>query len=395
MSTAPSAAEAPTVLPGMKQRWLLDPRVTYLNHGSFGARLAVVGAAQERWRRRFEAEPIDFLDRDRDALLAEAKEAVGAFLGISAESFGFVTNASEGTHAVLRSLRFAPGDEVLTTDHVYGAVRQSLRHLADRLGIVPREIPLELPVAGPEAVVRAFEAAITPRTRLLLVDHVTSPTALRFPVEELVALGAARGVDVLVDGAHAPGMLELDVAAVGAAWYTGNLHKWVGAPVGAAFLHGRDDRRDGIHPTTVSHFHGEGFAAEFAWQGTRDVTPWLAAADAIRETAALLPGGWPALRERNRQAARWAGAHLGERWGVEPIAPDAMLGSMAAVPAPPGFRARFDDEHGARAALRGLGVEVPVIPWRDGFLIRVSAQVYVGADDYARLADAVLALARG
>jgi isopenicillin-N epimerase len=396
MSQPPVAVpvEPPQVLAAeCRSGWLLDPDVLFLNHGCFGARRGEVVAAQQSWRDAFERRPVEFLDRKRDELLERTKGAVGAFLGMDPAGFGFVTNATDGVNAVLRSLELGPDDEIATTNHVYNAVRQTMRLLVRRTGAGIVEIDVPLPLAGPDDVASAIADGLTPRTRLLVIDHVTSPTAIRFPIERILAMCAERGIDVLVDGAHAPGMLDLDVDALDAAYYTGNLHKWVCAPPGTAFLHVRADRRDGIHPTVISHFLDEGLAAEFAWQGTRDVSGWLAAATAIETTEAL--GGWADVQTHNHRLATWAQGFLCRAWDVEANSPadGSMLGSMAAITLPEALRRGFDTPEAMQARLYDEHrIEVPVFEWADRWILRVSCQAYNGPGDYERLADAVASL---
>ncbi len=374
--------------------WALDPEITFLNHGSFGAAPRAVLAAQAAWRDRLEARPIEMLDRRREELLRPSREAVARFIGCDPDDFGFITNATGGVNAVLRSLKFAPGDELLMTDHVYGAVRQTLRYVCAVSGATLVEAPVPFPLRRGDGgeIVDALVARLSPRTRLLVVDHVTSPTAVVFPVASIVQACRERRIDVLVDGAHAPGMIELDVAKLGAAYYTGNLHKWVCAPKGAAFLWVRPDRQDHVHPNTISHHLGQGFAAEFAWQGTRDITAWLCARDAIAFMDRL---GWPRVREHNHRLAAWAQATLCARFGVGPAtnASGSMLGSMCTVALPAAARERFAAPAAMQAALYDRHrIEVPVVDWGNRWWIRASCQVYNAPGQYQGLASAVLEL---
>jgi isopenicillin-N epimerase len=404
----------------LARHWALDSSITFLNHGSFGATPRAVLEAQRGWRDRMEAQPVQVLARDLPALLAEARTSLGGFVGADPDDLAFVTNATGAVNAVVRSLRFEPGDELLTTDHEYNATINVLRHVAerDRARVVVARIPF--PTVGPDDVVDAILAATTERTRLALLSHVTSPTALVFPVERIVAALAERGVETLVDGAHAPGMLPLDLDRLGAAWYTGNLHKWVCAPKGAAFLHARHDRQAGIRPNTISHGanavlgdsggHGGStrYRAEFDWQGTLDPTPWLAVADALRFVGGLVDGGWPAIMARNHELTLQAQVRLAEVIGLDParLAPGSMVGSMVALPLPSSGplamagagSSPLDTDPLQQVLLDQFRIEVPIYPWpvpaaespdAARRLIRVSSALHNGADDIGRLVAAL------
>jgi len=385
--------------------WRLDPAVTFLNHGSYGACPEAVLASQRTWRDRLESEPVRFMERILPDALADARDRVAAFLGADPAGLAFVSNATSGVNTVLRSLRFEPGDELLATDHEYNATLNALAAIAERDGarVVVARIPV--PIDDPSQAFDAILAAVTPRTRLALVSHITSPTALVLPIERIVAGLEARGVDMLVDAAHAPGMVPVDLDALGAAYWTGNGHKWLCGPKGSAVLWVRADRRDRIHPLVISHGANEPlegrerFRLEFDWTGTGDPTPALALADAIDWMAAQDPGGWPAIMAANHALAMAGRDHLATTLGVAPIAPDAMTGSMAALSLP-GSR----DEAASRALQRDLtdldGIQVPIMPWpvraarrADDApavtLLRISAQRYNERADYERLAEAL------
>jgi isopenicillin-N epimerase len=385
----------------MHNLWTLDPGVTFLNHGSFGACPAAVLEAQERLRARMEREPVSFFVRDLEGLLDAARAELAAFLGADPGDLVFVPNATAGANAVLRSLRFEPGDEVLTTTHAYNACRNALAFAAERAGarVVVADVPFPLSSAG--AVVEAVLACVGPRTRLALLDHVTSPTGLVFPIERLVRELADRGVDTLVDGAHAAGMLPLDLRAVGAAYYTGNCHKWLCAPKGAGFLHVRRDRQAAVRPLSISHGANSPrtdrtrFQLEFDWTGTDDPTPYLCVPEAIRWLGSLLPGGWTEVRERNHRLALEARRILCAALRVPLPCPDDMIGALAAVPLPdgsPGVPASplYGDPL-QELLFERYAVEVPVVPWPapPKRLVRVSAQLYNTEADYHRLADAL------
>ncbi len=302
----------------------------------------------------------------------------------------FVENASAGVNSVLRSLDFAPGDEIVATALGYPAVLNAARYTAKRTGARLVTVALRLPVAGPAAIREAVAAALTPRTRLAILDHVTSATACVMPIAALIADCRGAGVPVLVDGAHAPGMLPLALDRLGADWYTGNCHKWLFAPKGAAFLHARRDRRDGLHPLVISHGVDNGLHAAFDWPGTRDFTAWLAVPDGI---AFHRGHDSEALRAHNCRLAAAMAAELATRWGTDAAVPPAMLGSMATVRLP--LKGAATPESALRVHDRLVddhGVEVPVWAIGDALWLRISAQIYNEPADYRRLADAVATL---
>lgn len=388
--------------------WALEPGLRFLNHGSFGATPLPVQAAQDCVRRAIEAEPVRFLGREIWDHLDRARAAVAAFVGAEVRDLVFVPNATTGVNAVLRSLRLRPGDELLVTDHGYNACRNAAEFVCERAGARVTVATIPFPITSPRQVVDAVLERVTPRTRLALFDHVTSPTALVFPVAELCAELAARGVGTLVDGAHAPGMVPLEVSALGASYYTANCHKWVCAPKGAAFLWVRRDLQHGVRPTVISHGANSArqgssrYEVEFGWMGTDDPSAYLCVPDAIDFMAGLLPGGWDELRRRNRALALEARGLLCGALGVAPPAPEEMVGSIASVPlppAPPGAApGAFDVDPLQVELFREHRIEVPIMTWSGQRLLRVSAQAYNTTVEYEELARALehrLAGARG
>jgi isopenicillin-N epimerase len=381
--------------------WALDPAVTFLNHGSFGACPRPVLEAQQRLREELERAPVRFLSRELEGRLETARVALGAFIGADADDLVWLTNATTGVNTVLRSLTFGPGDELLTTDHLYNACGNALDAVARASGAQVVVVRIPFPLEGPDVVTAAIIAAVTPRTQLAILDHVTSPTGIVFPLERIVPALAERGVDTLVDGAHAPGMLPLDVRALGAAYYAGNCHKWLCAPKGAAFLHVRGDRQAGIRPLVVSHGANSTrrdrsrFRLEFDWMGTDDPTAWLVVPDALRVLDEALPGGWPALMARNHALAVAARRQLCRALGVQPPCPDTMLGALASVAVPDAERPTPPRQDPLQTALfERFAIEVPVLAWPapPRRLLRVSCQLYNSASDYERLADALRTL---
>lgn len=398
----------------LARHWGLDPAVTFLNHGSFGACPRPVLEAQRAWRDRMEAQPVQFFARDLPGLLAAVRRDLGAFVGADPDDLALLVNATAGVNAVLRSLAFAPGDELLTTDHEYNATINVLRGVAARHGarVVVARVPF--PVASPDAVLDAILAAATDRTRIALVSHVTSPSALVFPIEAVVAALSERGIETLVDGAHAPGMVPIDVERIGAAWYAANLHKWTCAPKGAAFLHVRRDRQPGIRPPVISHGANEPpgsrsrFRAEFDWQGTLDPTAWLAVGDALRFTGGLTDGGWSRVMERNHDLALRTREIVTAALGlpVDAPAPDGMIGSMVALPLPTAgpwaatgggsspldtdpLQARLVEEHQVEVPVYPFPVLAAESPEPARRLIRISSALHNGPDDVERLVAAL------
>jgi len=384
--------------------WLLDPDVTFLNHGSFGACPRPVMDDQQRWRERLEHEPVRFLARDLEGLMDEARKKVAAFLGADPTDLAFVPNTTTGVNAVLRSLTFVPGDELLLTSHEYNACANAVRFAAQAAGAEVVVVDLPFPCTGPDQISERVLSAAGPRTRLVLLDHVTSPTGMILPLDHMVSELDRRGIDTLVDGAHSPGMLPVELDRLGAAYYTGNLHKWVCAPKGAAFLHVRRDRQDAIRPLAISHGANSQrtdrsrFQLEFDWMGTFDPSAYLAVPRALDFMAGLSPDGWPGVMAANRRLALEARRVLCGALSCAPPAPDSMIGSLASLPLPDGTHdpspsPLYQDplqEH----ILEKSGIQVPVMPWPapPRRLLRISAQIYNRPDDYRRLAAVLVPL---
>jgi isopenicillin-N epimerase len=380
--------------------WPLDQSLIFLNHGSFGACPAEVLRHQDALRAEMEAEPVRFLSRELDGRLDGARAKLAAFVGADPADLAFVSNATGGVNAVLRALIFDKGDEVLTTDHAYNACRNALNFVAERAGVSVVVAAVPFPAASADQVVEAIVSRVTPRTRLALLDHVTSPTGLVLPIERLIAEMNRRGVEVLVDGAHAPGMVPLDLGSLGATYYSGNCHKWICAPKGSAFLWVRRDRQSAVRPLTISHGANattpgrSRFRLEFDWTGTQDPTAWLTVPAAIDYMGSLLPGGWPAVMARNRTLALQARGLLCAAAGTLPASPDSMVGSLASVVLPDGPPSdigwRRPDPLQARL-FETWRIEVPVMSWPapPRRLIRISAQLYNEPQHYAGLAEAL------
>lgn len=386
--------------------WSLDPTVTFLNHGSFGACPLPVLEAQQRLRQQLERQPLRFFMREFEELLDTARTQLAAFVGADADELVFVPNATTGVNCVLRSLIFHPEDELLTTNQEYNACRNALDFIASRTGakVVVANVPF--PLEDSNQVVEAVLAQVSPKTRLALLDHVTSQTGLIFPIQELVSQLTVRGVETLVDGAHAPGMLPLNLHSIGATYYTGNCHKWLCAPKGAAFLYVQREQQSVIRPLTISHGANSQrtdrsrFQLEFDWMGTDDPTAYMCVPEAIGFLGSLLPGGWTELMEKNRTKALFARQVLCETLEVSPPCPEQMIGSIAVVPLPDRLSLYEQSRRSLGCPvlqdllLERFDIEVPIIPWNPPFnqLLRISAQLYNKPEQYEYLAKALLLL---
>lgn len=382
--------------------WALDPKVTFLNHGSFGACPRAVLEFQQTIRETLEKQPVTFLARKLEQLLDNARTALATFVGCDAQDIVFVPNATTGVNTVLRSLKLEPGNDLLTTNHEYNACRNAINFVADSTGcrVVVAEIPF--PVQNEDQVFESVLSVVTPRTRVALLDHVTSPTALVLPIQKLVRELAARGIQTLIDGAHAPGMLPLNLNELGADYYTGNCHKWLCAPKGAGFLYVKRDRQRLIRPLVISHGANSPrtdksrFLIEFGWTGTLDPSAYLSVPKAIEYMNALLPGGWPAIMRRNRELVLAARKILSNALKIPLPCPDQMIGSMAAFPfpdspepQPPASPLYIDPIQ--EKLLQHFGVEIPIIPWpaHPHRVLRISAQLYNYLGQYEYLANAL------
>jgi isopenicillin-N epimerase len=377
------------------KRWSLDPTIVHLNHGSFGGCPYAVTLTSTAWRARLEAAPMKFMVLDWQTELDRARRGLAAFVHAPAERLVFVPSSTTGVAIALHSVDLAAGDDILTTAHAYRACMNQLGRLAAARGATITVVTIPLPFDA-AALVDAVARAITPRTRLALFDHITSPTALRLPIEPLVALAAARGIPVIVDGAHAPGQIALDIAAIGATFYAGNCHKWLCAPKGSGFLVVAEGVA--VRPVVTSHGASPEYGpanrlhAELDWSGTHDPTPHLTVPSAIA-TVAVEGGGWPAIYARNHALAcelrRRIIDGLGGGHRVAPLAPDGALACMAAIPIQlPAGTTPFALE----TQLLRDGWEVPIVDFAHGPLLRVSAHLYNHAGEADRLAATLHAL---
>jgi isopenicillin-N epimerase len=384
--------------------WRLTSDAIFLNHGSFGACPHAVLEQQRLLQDELENQPVQFFVARHGEIMDRARAALADFVGADADDLALVRNCSTGVSTVLASLQFTDADELLATSQGYNACNNALIRAAELWRARTRFVELPFPLQSPSEILERLVAAITPDTRLLLIDHITSPTALVFPINEVVSEFERRGIPVLVDGAHAPGMVPLDLAALGASFYTGNCHKWMCAPKGSAFLHVRRDWQDRIRPLTISHganaptTERSRFRLEFDWTGTEDPSAWGVLPETI-DFFGSLPGGWSAHMAGNHEMALRARDLLCAHFGVENPAPDDMLGSMASVHIP----SDPDDVIAGQMVGRlqrklwdKYSIEVPIIPQPEARrVVRVSAQRYNCFEEYERLVEALHTELRG
>ncbi|MCU0497658.1 MAG: aminotransferase class V-fold PLP-dependent enzyme [Anaerolineae bacterium] len=382
----------------MRDLFLIDPSVTFLNHGSFGACPAEVFAVYQDWQRQLEWQPVEFIARRSESLLGEAREAIGAYLCTDPANLIFVPNATHGVNVVARSLQLQAGDQILTTDHEYGACEYTWTFTAQRVGaeIVRQHIPLPLP--DPAEFVELFWSKVTPRTRVIFISHITSVTALIFPIAEICARARARGIITVIDGAHVPGHLPLNLDELGADFYTGNFHKWLCAPKGAAFLYVAPQYQAITHPLVISWGYGshtsglflnysesEPFMRRAQIQGTQDLAAYLSVPAAI---AFQTKHAWPEIRARCHALAVESQTAIDQLTGLAPIAPPSAFGQMIAIRLPASvdpidLKARLYDEY---------RIEIPITGWNGLHLIRPSYQAYNTHDDLTRLLTALTVL---
>lgn len=382
------------------RHWNLAKDIAFLNHGSFGACPNAVLNVQLRLRKQMERAPVQFLWRHYEELLEPARVALAKFVGARPQDLVFTTNATSGVNAVVQSLKPRQGDALLTTNHDYNACHNALVQAAQQSGAVLQIARVPFPLRDPNQVLDAILQTVTPRTRVAMIDHVSSHTALVFPIEKIIRVLEAKGVDTLVDGAHAPGMVPLDLTRLRPAYYTANLHKWGCAPKGAGFLWVREDKQALIHPAVTSHGYNtprpgySNFQDRFDWTGTFDPTAWFCIGAAIEWMGKLLPGGWPEIRKMNHSLVVKARRLLCRSLDIEPPCPEKMLGSMCTLPLPEKFQripktGKIDAEQ--LRLYDEFGIEVPFLrlgdPERRWF--RITAQVYNSPAQYEYLAWAL------
>lgn len=385
------------------EHWGLDPNTVFLNHGSFGATPIAVLDEQDRIRRLMERDPVNFVERLSREMWQDSIDELSKFLNADPGGMSFVANATTGVNTILRSLNLSKGDEIIVPDHAYQACRNAIDFVTERSGARTVVIRIPFRIDDESDIIDPIVSAISDKTVLAMIDTVSSPTGIRMPFEKLVGLIQERGVDVLVDAAHGPGIVPLDIRKLNAAYITGNCHKWICTPKGSAFLHIRDDRREGVKPLTIGHGYSsdlpsaEKFRMEFDWTGTRDPSPWLCIPFAISHIGGLINGGWTKIMNKNHEMAIFGRDLLCEALDISPPTPDSMVSSMSSVefpwnedvgPAPidgdPIHNTLFDEYR----------IQVPVISWpnHNRKYLRISAQIYNSKEDYEYLSDSLISI---
>jgi isopenicillin-N epimerase len=377
--------------------WNLDPQTVFLNHGSFGACPATILDLQRKYQEMLEAQPVRFFMREMEALHDQSRCAVAGFVNAKPEDLVFVQNATSGVNTVFRSLKFKPGDEIIYTSHIYGACKRLLEFVAWQSGAKLVEADYSFPVNSPEVIVDTVLAKVTPKTKIALIDHISSATALIHPVETLVRELDKRGVDTMIDGAHALGSIPLDLQQIGAAYYTANCHKWLCSPKSAAILHVRQDKQKGIVPVVISHagHTAEPFAERFFWPGTYDPAAALCVAGSIGYMNSLLPGGWTALMERNHRLCLEARELICRELQIPEPCPAAMIACMASFPLPAPESFANMDYKGIEPLqdhlFKNFSIEIPVWNWSSppSRIIRIAVQLYNSMDQFRYLSEAL------
>ena len=383
------------------KHWSLEPSRLFLNHGSFGACPNFVIEEQRKWQDLMEREPVQFFEELMPDLLLKSREALGTFLNCSPDDLAFVSNATSGVNTILRSLHFEQGDEILVPNHAYQACRNSIDFVAKRWGATVVEVAIPFPIDSPQTVVDLMKSACSERTKLVMIDTVTSPTGLRMPFEELTEFFEAKGVEVLLDAAHGIGMIPLNLEVLGASYVTSNCHKWLCAPKGSAFLYVREDKQSKIQPLTISHGHtfplGDTtrFRHEFDWTGTQDISGWCSIPAVIEGMAEFVHGGWEAIMQHNHDLAIQGRNVLCERLGIEPPCPDEMVACISTIQLPgniPMKEKMHEPDPLHHILSEKYNIQVPVWSWPspEGRYLRISAQLYNSIEQYERLADALV-----
>ncbi|MBT6489284.1 MAG: aminotransferase class V-fold PLP-dependent enzyme [Deltaproteobacteria bacterium] len=380
------------------QHWHLDHETTFINHGSYGACPKTILEQQTQIRQELERQPVRFFTHELLPRMDAVRVRLGSFLKTEANTLALIPNATQGVNTVLRTYPLEAGDEVIVTNHGYNACNNAASFIAKERGACIKTATLPYPVQSSDQIVDAIESAITPQTKLAIIDHITSPTAVVTPIGEIVECLDKKGIDTLVDGAHAPGQIPIDLQTIGAAYYTGNCHKWLCTPKGSAFLYVREDKHHEVRPLAISHGAnapvGERsfFRNEFDWQGTHDPTAHMVIPAAIDLLGSWMEGGWDEIQSSNHVLALKARDVLCEALQISLPVPDTLFGSMVAIPLNPEvLPGGFPNAGLQKILMDDYRIEVPVFdqPYSPIKTLRISAQLYNHLSQYEHLALAL------
>lgn len=382
----------------LAQHWMLDKGIVFLNHGSFGATPIKILDQQTRYRHMMEREPVDFFVNQWPVLMAHSKQKLADFVSADPNDMVFVQNTTTGVNQILTSFPYEPGDEWLVSSHAYGACMQAMKHFSERNKIRLHVVEIPFPVEDDQQILKAIEDKITDRTRLALIDHVSSATGMVFPIKKMVDFLRENGVCSLVDGAHAPGMVPLDIRQLNPDFYIANSHKWICAPKGSAFMYVKNERKEYIKPMIISHYndmdsHGAShWANQFMWDGTHDFSAYFCVGDTLDYIEKLHPGGWEGVMNSNHQLVWNAGKLIAEKLGFELPLKEAYIGSILTLPMPDGEEGfpKFNETPPLKQKLyEKYQIQVPVFmfPKAPKQWLRISAQLYNNLAQYDYLAD--------
>ena len=385
------------------KHWALDESITFLNHGSFGACPVPVLEKQTQYRKQLESEPLRFFMRECDEIIEKSRKKLAEFVNCNAKDLVFVTNATAGVNTVLKSLNFKPGSEILFTNHIYPACRNTVYKICKEKDLIPKEIKIELPIFNPSDITEKAISAVNSKTAIVLIDHISSMPGIKFPVEEIVEELNSKNVDVIIDGAHAPGMVPLDLQKLNAPYYTGNCHKWICSPKSVALLFVRKDKQKLIKPLVTSRLYGEvptvlsEMQYNFSWIGTIDPTPILCISDTLDFMGSLFENGWSDIMKHNHELAVIAGRKICEAFNIEFPYTEDVIGCLFGIPF-------FEDEAFTREELtlhnysplqdelfQNYNIEVVVNYWESSpqRLLRISPQIYNHISQYEYLIEAL------
>ena len=384
----------------LSKHWVLDSGTVFLNHGSLGSCPKAILDKQSQLRQQLERDPVKFMETEGRELWSQALNILSDFINADPEGMAFVTNATSGVNTVLKSLDLKPGDEIIVPDHSYQACWNAIDFVTEKAGAKTVAVPLPFPVENEQQIIDAILSHITPKSRLALIDTVTSPTGLLMPFEALTKALQSQGIDVLLDAAHGPGIVPLNIKELDPAYVTGNAHKWLCTPKGSAFLYVREDRRDKIRPLCISHGASvpgtinEKFRFEFDWPGTQDVTAWLCIPKAIEHVGSMLDGEWPAIMEHNSQLAIAGRELLLEVLGTSCPSPDSMIVGLAAVLLPGRgtlTASALEPDPLHTRLYEKYKIQVPVFGWphHDRRYLRIASYLYNSIEEYEYLAEAL------